>query len=342
MEETKSEEQLKALYDAACKNVLSEKGIVAHILKTCVEEYKDSTIEEIIQCIQGKPEIDKILVQDASLPTRIGGEQTEDASDKEGTIFYDIRFTATVPSSDDETIELIINLEAQNDFHPGYPLLKRGVYYCSRMISSQYGTVFVQSDYSKIKKVYSIWICTNPSQKMEYTITRYNMTEENIEGGAKAEKKDYDLLDVVMVCLGQKKYNELTGLLSMLNLVLKDNYLSSADKREKLAKEFHVEITPELEKGVSEMCNLSAGIERQGIEKGLEQGIEKGIKKGIEQGIKKGIEQGRLKTVLNTLRRYIRRQLPISADVLADIAEDNEMTVEKVRTIAKDNGISLS
>ena len=146
MAETKYEEQLKALYDAACKNVLSEKGIVAHILKTCVEEYKDSTIEEIIQCIQGKPEIDKILVQDASLPTRIGGEQTEDASDKEGTIFYDIRFTATVPSSDDETIELIINLEAQNDFHPGYPLLKRGVYYCSRMISSQYGTVFVQSD----------------------------------------------------------------------------------------------------------------------------------------------------------------------------------------------------
>ena len=81
-------------------------------------------------------------------------------------------------------------------------------------------------------------------------------------------------------------------------------------------------ITPELEKGVAEMCNLSAGIERHGIEK--------------------GIEQGRLKTVLNTLRRYIRRQLPISADVLADIAEDNEMTVEKVRTIAKDNGISLS
>ena len=33
----------------------------------------------------------------------------------------------------------------------------------------------------------------------------------------------------------------------MLNLVLKDNYLSSGDNREKLAKEFKVEITPELE-----------------------------------------------------------------------------------------------
>jgi len=56
----------------------------------------------------------------------------------------------------------------------------------------------------------------------------------------------------------------------------------------------------------------------------------------------RGIEKGRIKTVINTLTRYIRRQLPISADVLADVAEDNEMTVEKVRTIAKDNGISLS
>ena len=43
--------------------------------------------------------------------------------------------------------------EKGNDFYPGYPLLKRGIYYCSRMISGQYGTVFVKSDYGKIKKV---------------------------------------------------------------------------------------------------------------------------------------------------------------------------------------------
>lgn len=276
MAEPTSKDQQGALYDAACKKVLSEKGIVAHILKTCIEEYKNISIEEIIKCIQSKPEIDKVLIQDVSIPTRIGSEQTEDSSDKEHTVFYDIRFTATVPSTDGEIIELIINLEAQNDFNPGYPLLKRGIYYCSRMISSQYGTIFVKSDYGNIKKVYSIWVCTNPSQEMEYTITRYKMAEENIEGTVKARKAYYDLLDVVMVCLGPKKYNNLTGLLGMLNLVFKDNYLTAAEKREKLANEFHIEITPELEKGVADMCNLSAGIERQGIEKGIEQGIDKG------------------------------------------------------------------
>lgn len=318
MAETISEGERKALYDAACKKVLSEKGIVAHILKDCVEEYKNVSIEDIIhKYIQGKPEIDRIMVQEESLLTRIGNEQTEESSEKEGTVFYDIRFTALAPSNGD-IIELIINVEAQNNFHPGYPLLKRGIYYCSRMISSQYGTVFVKSDYGKIKKVYSIWVCTNPSQEMEYSITRYKMTEENLVGMVKAHRQDYDLLNVVMICLGKKTYKELTGLLSLLNLVLIDNYLDSKEKRDTLSNEFKVEITPELEKGVADMCNLSAGIERQGIEK------------------------GQMRTVINTLKRYIRRNLPISSDVIADIAEDNEMTIEKVRSIAKDNDISLS
>ena len=107
-------------------------------------------------------------------------------------------------------------------------------------------TVFVKSDYGRIKKVYSIWVCTNPSQEMEYSITRYKMTEENLVGKAKAHRPDYDLLDVVMICLGKKTYKELTGLLRLLNLVLMDNYLDSDEKRDTLSKEFKVEITPEL------------------------------------------------------------------------------------------------
>ena len=66
------------------------------------------------------------------------------------------------------------------------------------------------------------------------------------------------------------------------------------------------------------------------------------LNKGIEQGIEQGIAKGRLESAISTLNRYIRRNLPIDAQVLADIAEDNKLTIEKVRSIAKDNGISLS
>lgn len=83
----------------------------------------------------------------------------------EGIVTYDIRFLATAPVSG-ELIRLIINIEAQNDFYPGYPLIKRGIYYCSRMISAQYGTEFTKSHYEDIKKVYSIWICMNPPKNL--------------------------------------------------------------------------------------------------------------------------------------------------------------------------------
>ena len=34
-------------YDAACKRLLSEKIILAWIMKSCLEEYRDCTVEEI-------------------------------------------------------------------------------------------------------------------------------------------------------------------------------------------------------------------------------------------------------------------------------------------------------
>ena len=296
-----SDDQQKALYDEACKTVLSEKGIAAHILKECVEEYKNISVEDIVhKYIQGKPEISKVMIQDETVLTKIRTEQTEDSSEKEGTIFFDVRFTALVPDEDDKFIELIINFEAQNDFHPGYPLLKRGIYYCSRMISSQHGTVFMKSDYGKIKKVYSIWICTTPTLEQEYSITRYKMTEENLLGQVKAPKKNYDLLGVVMVCLGQKKYTELTGLLRLLNMALLDK-LNGSEKRRIMATEFNIEITPELEKGVDDMCNLSAGIEKKGIAEGenrLSKLIAHLLKIGRNDEIKAATESEKLRKEL--------------------------------------------
>lgn len=305
-----SDEQQKALYDEACKTVLSGKGIAARILKECVEEYKDIPVSDIIhKYIQGKPIISKILVQDEGALTKIKTEQTEDSSEKEGTIFFDVRFTALVPNEYDSFIELIINFEAQNGFHPGYPLLKRGIYYCSRMISSQHGTVFTKSDYGKIKKVYSIWICTNPTMEQEYTITRYKMTEENLIGTVKASKQNYDLLDVVMICLGKKRYTELTGLLRLLNMALLDN-LNSSEKRRIPEIEFNIDITPELEKGVDDMCNLSAAIEKKGIEKGIELGRDEERKRAMTETEERARDMLRDRMDFSLVEKYTHLSMP--------------------------------
>ncbi|MBQ7434166.1 MAG: hypothetical protein IJV50_12075 [Lachnospiraceae bacterium] len=150
---------LKAAYDAACKKILLEKVILAWILQQCLWEYQSCTIEEIAErYIEGTAQIDQVMVGvDEGMPTAIQGISTEDTTIQEGTVSYDIRFLATLPDSK-EQVHLIINVEVQNDFYPGYPLVKRGIYYGGRMLSAQYGTEFTGSHYEKLKKVYSIFI----------------------------------------------------------------------------------------------------------------------------------------------------------------------------------------
>ena len=144
--------------DVVCKRLLSTKEILAHILKACcVEEYRDCDIRDIAgKYIEGQPEVSEVSVMpDETNAPRVRGLNDTDKTLTEGTITYDIRFMAAAPATG-EPIRLINNIEAQKNYHTGYPLIKRGVCYCSRMISAQYGTEFVKSNYRNIRKVYSI------------------------------------------------------------------------------------------------------------------------------------------------------------------------------------------
>ena len=267
-----------AVYDAACKRLLANKSILSWILKECVEEYKDYPVKDIAQkYIEGSPEISSVpLHRDEA--EFITGDNTEDSSLYEGVITYDIRFSAYAPGSDD-IIELIINIEAQNNYYPGYPLIKRGIYYCSRMISSQYETVFSESHYENIKKVYSIWICTNPPKTRMNTIMRYRMHEDSIYGSAPEKQENYDLMSVIMFCLGKTDDENSSSAINLLNTLMSPD-IKTEEKKNILENNFEIEMTKELESEVSVMCNVSVGI--------LEEGFNRGIKKGIEKGIEKG------------------------------------------------------
>ena len=100
-------------------------------------------------------------------------------------------------------IRLIINVEAQTAFNPGYPLTKRAIYYCSRMISAQHGPIFTNSEYGKIRKVYSIWVCTHPTKEFQNTLIRYSIRPEQLIGNAVEKSENYDLMSVVTICLGE-------------------------------------------------------------------------------------------------------------------------------------------
>jgi len=276
-------------YDAACKRVLSEKAILARIMQACLTEYRNCPVRDIEEkYIEGQPQVSSVPVLPDEEGSVISGLDTEDKSVHEGTVTYDIRFRSIAPDSG-EPIGLIVNVEAQNNFYPGYPLTKRGVYYCSRMISSQYGREFTGPHYEKLKKVYSIWICMNPPRRRENTITRYRLTEEHLVGKAVEPVQNYDLLSIVMLCLGGPDGENYNGVLRMLDVLL-SNETSEAEKRKILRDDYDIQMTRTMESEVSVMCNLSKGVMEKGIAKGMEKGRAEGMEKGILTSIRSLME----------------------------------------------------
>ena len=302
-----------AQLDAAVKEVLANKQILARILKECVTEYKDCDIKDIEEkYIEGEPSISSIPVHRTDGTPNIHGMNTEDKTTSEGTQFFDIRFAAMLPGSA-ERIGLIINIEAQNEFHPGYPLVRRGIYYCCRLISMQYTQEFIEPEYKKIKKVYSIWICTNATDERADTITRYKISEECVKGESRSLPQDYDLMNVVQVNFNEEQ--EADGLNGFLKVLL-SNHLTGQEKEEILANEYSLEFNADLERSVDHMCNISVGV------------LEKGKALGLAEGIEKGRAEERFEMIRTML---LENELPIEK-----IAKYAKSTVEEVKKILAD------
>ncbi len=128
-----------------------------------------------------------------------------------------------------ETSRPRYDIEAQGDYYPGYPLPKRGIYYCCRMISAQYGTEFTNSNYQDIKKVYSIFIAIRPPVNRQNTITRYRIVEEDMVGYVREPVRNYDLMTLLMICLGKPEDTD-CDILKLLDVLL-SNDIEVAEKR---------------------------------------------------------------------------------------------------------------
>ena len=104
--------QYEAQYDASCKRLLSEKVILARILKACVPEYENESIDDIMdKYIEKEPQVSTVAVHRDTLP-RIEGKNTEDKTINEGAVYYDVFFEALLPKRNDEKIQLRIDIEA--------------------------------------------------------------------------------------------------------------------------------------------------------------------------------------------------------------------------------------
>ena len=269
----------KAKYDRCAKKLLSFKAIDAWILKTCVKEFSLFSVDYISEhCMSGEVEISEHAVHQDELNRgqRINSDEqvtkmnSESSSINEGTVYYDVRFNAIAPENG-ESITLIINLEIQTDDKSGYELVTRGTYYCARMISEQHGTVFTGDHYEKIQKVYSIWICPSTPDCRKNGMFRYHTIEDPVFGDAYVKKENYDLMEVVILNLGEPDNEADCGILNLLNTLFSPTVLPD-EKKKVLSEKYNIAMTAELESEVQRMCNLGTAIENKARDEGIDIG----------------------------------------------------------------------
>ena len=284
----------KTEYDTPLKHILANKDVLAWIASRSVKELKGYPTDVIKNCIEGKPKVSSVPVAPGHTNEAITGQNTEDNIVHEGTVYFDIRFTIMTPGQ--ERIRLILNVEAQKKFKPGYDLVTRGIYYGARMISSQKEREFTGSDYDNIKKVYSIWICMNAPKYAQNTITEYSIQPTKLYGDFRGKAR-YDLMSVIFICLGkpsrknglaEDEHQQLLDLLSMVS----SSEIPVKDKLTSLENDYHIATTREVKEGISSMCNWSEGI----IEQALEMADEH-AKKLYEELVKE-FENGRAKEIV--------------------------------------------
>ena len=98
------------------------------------------------------------------------------------------------------------------------------------------------------------------------------LCEHGLVGNVKEPVRHYDLMTMVMVCLGGADGENYDGILKLLDVLLSPK-AGEAEKRQVLQEEFDIPMTEILEAEVHQMCNLSEGVRDLGRAEGRAEGF---------------------------------------------------------------------
>ncbi len=177
------------------------------------------------------------------------------------------------------------------------------IYYLARLLSSQYHRDFGHSEYEKLRKVYSIWIVMNPTERNANTISSIAFRQTALLGDPE-DNHGYDKAEAFIVRLqkseAEKSEDRLVSLLSMLFV----SDLSPAEKENVLSRDYSIPVTEHMGRMVANMCNYSTYVLEKGMQQGIQQGMQQGIQQGMQQGIQQGIQQNavtNIKALMETM-----------------------------------------
>ena len=248
---------------------------------------KFSSIEpEIIakRYIEGKPGIENTT-------NKIQGLRNERDAANRNASFFDIIFYVLLPDTE-QTIPIFINVESQTNYDPGYDLLNRGIFYAACMLADQKDSVFEKSNYDDLRKVCSIWVCTEPPTALANTISSYSLEQHNMMG--QCPNHPVDKVQVVLVHVGTEDDDNYTSLMQILDKCLskKSNTIQQKD----ISDRYHLKLEQEdfdMTAGEQLVWQLKKESWEAGEETGRKAGEEIGRKAGEEIGRKAGEDTGK-------------------------------------------------
>lgn len=267
---------IKAWYDEATKRLLCDKYILAWIIISVIDEYKDCSVQYVRGClIEGDVRTMSETVNPNEVMPAIKGLNTEIQINSEGRTTFDIYFNVIRPNPK-ENSHIYCDLEIQNDYYPGYDYVTRGVYNCARILSSQYNTEFAGSHYEKLKKAYSIWVCTDPPDKHKNSISVVSLQKNDKVSSVDRDKEKYDLINVISICLGGPEYANYDNKIIRLLDVLLRSKMTPEEKKKILEEEYEIPMSENIETEVNNMCSYIDTVYNEAMRIGNEQGEKRG------------------------------------------------------------------
>lgn len=261
----------EAKYDGKFKALLNNPRITAPIIKMAIPEYHDIDIEEIITVLTSLSDVvDDISAKAAQ---KLDTEQNAIA---EKLVRYDSHFRLPNPKAEGEDVNVFIyvDVEGQSGTYEstlGYPLLKRAMYYVARELVGQLGILTEETDYGKLCKCYSIWICSDVAKEERDTMTAFRIMKDDIFGESTDKEENYDLMQVVMIRRGDISNTE--SIFDYLNGLFTSD-IERMDPYSGIAKD--ADVATEVRK----MTGMGHAIAVQARQEGIQQGIQQGIDDG--------------------------------------------------------------
>ena len=281
--------------DALAKKIIANRHFLGRILKEYVPEFRDIPYEDICdKYIEPKIYIGKVAVErDLTNPSMdeadvamdeasdtIDGIMNEDTTVTEATVTYDVLFKVKCPGKSGKYMEFYINIEAQADYYPGYPLEIRALYYASRRFASQLRHITRKTNYGALDKVYSIWLVMGDTvpQYAAGTVSYYHMTKEDLVGAFEQDADIYDKISTIMIRFDEKTDIEDPYLKSLQTIFKK--HTTKEEKRSAFESQGIV-IDDQLEGGMDDMCNYGSYVATSSRKEGLKEGLKEGRKEGV-------------------------------------------------------------